>query len=236
MTICIAAICRNIEGQEVIVFATDHMVSNQAVGQFEISIEKYKVISDNIVAMLSGNPLIFNNLLLNCPEKCTFNETNQLIYDNMSKYKKELLQKQVLDDFQITYDYIKEVLRGPIQNEYIENVLRLISEFSLQTSILLIGFESNEAQIVEIMENTINDLRDIGFAAIGSGGVQALNTLLFQRQAKTDPLPITLYNVYKAKRNAEVSIGVGRETDIMVLSPTEIFKIDESKEKILNRP
>jgi len=71
------------------------------------------------------------------------------------------------------------------------------------------------------------DLRDINFSAIGSGAIQAINTLLFQRHSKEDSLAATIYNVYKAKRNAEVSIGVGKETDILVLTKKGVVEINK---------
>ena len=64
MTICIAAIGRDEIGNEFIVFATDHMISIDNLGQFEKTIEKHKKINDNTVAMLAGRPLFFNDLII----------------------------------------------------------------------------------------------------------------------------------------------------------------------------
>ena len=92
MTICIAAIGTRENGDEIIVYATDHMVSNPRVGQFEINIEKYKIINNHTVAMLSGNPLIFNDLLDNCNEDCSFKDIKKIIHKNMGEYKNQILQ------------------------------------------------------------------------------------------------------------------------------------------------
>ena len=73
------------------------------------------------------------------------------------------------------------------------------------------------------------DIRDLNFGAVGSGGPQALNTMLFQRHSMADSLPTAVYNVYKAKRTAETSIGVGRETDMMVMSESGVVNIGEAK-------
>jgi len=51
--------------------------------------------------------------------------------------------------------------------------------------------------------------------------------LLFQRHSKLDVLASAIYNVYKAKRNAEVSIGVGKETDMLILTKKDILEIGE---------
>jgi len=234
MTICIAAICQDSKGEELIVFATDHMISNPAVGQFERKTAKYKKLNDNTVAMLSGNPLLFDNIITNCKKKkCSCGDIKNTIHANMNNIKNEIIQKQILDIFKLDYNFLKEILRAPIQNPYANSIIETISKFTLNTGILLIGFKDKEAQIVEISENEISELRDINFSAIGSGGVQAINTLLFQKQSREDSLPVTVYNVYKAKRNAEVSIGVGKETDIMILTQSKIIEITEEKEKVL---
>jgi hypothetical protein len=235
MTICIAAIGKDSKGSEIFVFATDHMLSHPQIGSFEKSIDKYKAINANTVAMLSGDPLIFEALVQKCrQQECSFDEMAKLIQKSMNELKEGIIQKQILDLYKINYDYLRDVLKAPIGNPYIENVLRSISEFTLNTVILLIGFKDGEAQIAEVGESRIVDLRDIDFGAIGSGAVQALNTLLFQRHSKNDPLAITLYNVYKAKRNAEVAVGVGKETDVMILKKDGIIEIADPKIKILS--
>lgn len=233
MTICVAAIGVDSDTKEVIVFATDHMVSIGSLGQFEKTIAKYKEINTNTVAMLSGNPLIFDQILDKCCKGKHFKEIKEQIHKNMCSVKNLHIQKQILDIYKIDFDYIKEVLKGSVQNKYIDNILQSISEASLETNILVIGFEEHLAQISEIRESGMIDYRDIDFGCIGSGAVQAMNTLLFQRHSKQDTLATTLYNVYKAKRNAEVAIGVGEETDMAILSEKGITKISTKNMKIL---
>jgi hypothetical protein len=235
LTICIAAIGKDEKGKEVIVFATDHMISNPHIGQFERPIDKYKKLNDNTIVMLSGDPLIFDDLIKNCEKECSFDEMKETIHKSMSNMKNEIIQKQILDIFKMDYDYIKGILKGPIQNPYINNVIEIISKFNLKTILLLIGFKEDEAQIVEITEARTADLRDINFGAIGTGAVQAMNTLLFQRHSKDDSLPTTIYNVYKAKRNAEVSIGVGKETDVMILTKSGATEIEGDKLQVLSK-
>lgn len=75
----------------------------------------------------------------------------------------------------------------------------------------------------------------MNFHAIGSGAVQAKNTLLFQKHSKTTPLLPAIYNVYKAKRNAEVSEGVGRETEMLVLNADGVQQLSDDDLTILNK-
>jgi hypothetical protein len=227
MTICIAAIGKDENGKELIVFATDHMISLQQIGQFEMTVEKYKKITDNTVAMLSGEPLIFDDLIEPCKNNCSFEEMKDKIQKKMNDIKNERVQKQILDTYMMNYDNLKELLKNPLQNPYALSMFDAVSKFTLNTVILLIGFKEDEAQITEITETRIAAVRDLSFDAIGTGGLQAINTMLFQRHSKVDSLSTTIYNVYKAKRNAEVAVGVGKEIDMMVLFKTGVVKIGE---------
>jgi len=233
MTICIAAIGRGLDNEELIVFATDHMISHP-LGQFEMNVEKYKKLPNNAVSMLAGDPLIFDTLVKDCNADDDIEGTAQKIHKVFNDIKNEAIQKQLLDRFKLDFNYLKEVLRGPIQNTFLSNMLESVVKFTLNTVVILIGFKEDEAQITEIGEVKIANVRDISFDAVGSGAVQATNTLLFQRHCKNDSLATTIYDVYKAKRNAEVAQGVGKETDLMVLSKSRLEKIGEARLKDLD--
>lgn len=234
MTICIAAICQDENNKEVIVFATDHMISHP-LGQFDMAVDKYKEINRNTVAMLSGNPLFFDGIIKNCEECNNFNAIAEKVQQNMIDMKTGMIQKQILDIYHIDFTYISENLNTQHQNQFIHTVFDTISKFNLETSILLAGFKEDSAQIIEINETSMDNTKDISFDAIGSGAVQAWNTMLFQGHSKTESLPTAIYNVYKAKRNAEVARGVGKETDIAVLSQSGVTEIDEDKIKVLSK-
>jgi len=95
----------------------------------------------------------------------------------------------------------------------------------LNTGILLIGIEHNKGKISVIDEIGCHDITDINFHAIGSGSDQAANTLLFQKHSDSENLSTAVYNVYKAKRNAEVKQGVGKETELCVLCEDKLVKL-----------
>jgi hypothetical protein len=230
MTICVSAIATD-NGKESIVFSTDHMVSVGDLGQFEKEIKKYKILNkNNIVAMLSGQMLLFDRILEGTNDFYDFYKIKGKIIENMAKIRKEIIKKEVYDLFGIDENYIKTILSNPIQNPFVQRILETVSNFSLQTSILLVGFDNEgKAQISEIDEKSYADYRDIHFHAIGSGSTQALNTLLFQKHCKSKDLKTAIYNVYKAKRNAEVVVGVGKETEVIILNKEGFQELKEDK-------
>lgn len=234
MTICIAAIGK-FNSKDCIVFATDHMISQPNLGEFEHAIQKYRKLNSDNIAMLSGDPLLFEEILKNS-DLDVFEEISKQIFKNIITIKQEKINSQIHCIFNTDDNYIKNValLQKP-ENNFINQLLGLISNFKLKTSILLIGFNEGKAKICEVTEFGIVQLRDLNFGAIGSGSLQASNTFLFQKHSKEDDLITTIYNVYKAKRNAEVARGVGKETEVAILTEKKgIRELDRDHLEILN--
>jgi len=226
MTICLSAICCR-GNDKIFVISTDHMI-DVGIGQFEHDIKKYKKIEGKnklVVAMIAGNALLFNELLNGVDGNKQFSEIKSEIFENFKKVKKDWVTKQLLNKFGLNEKDVKDMILKPIPNPIVGKLLDNIVKFSLDTSILLVGFGDGKAKIAEINENGFGDFSDIHFHAIGSGKIQAINTLLFQKQSITDSLDTTIYNVYKAKKNAEVASGVGKDTDVLVLTEKKCYEL-----------
>lgn len=234
MTICLAAIAKE-DGKEYIVFSTDHMVTT-SIGQFEHSIIKYKEINKTTVAMLAGDPLLFDDLInIKNSNSLSYLEIQKQVFDNFKKKRKEIIQNEIFDVYGIEQKFFIDALARPIPNPHIHSILEEVSKFNLGTGILLIGFEDNSARISEVNERGVLNFRDMNFHAIGSGNMQAANTMLFQKHDKCEALTSTVYNVFKSKKNAEVLEGVGRETELLVLSLNGCKKLNGSDLEILNK-
>ena len=154
MTICLAAIGKE-DSSEFIVFATDHMVSTQ-LGQFEHSIIKFQKINKNTVAMLAGNPLMFRDLVTVSKKKSSYEDIKKEIFQNFKAKREAQIKNQVFDIFGIDKTYFLDILRMPQINPALQKIIKDTAEITLETGILLIGFDSGKAQITEINEVEIN--------------------------------------------------------------------------------
>lgn len=210
------------------------MVSIKEIGQFEHSVEKYRKINSNTIAMLSGEALLFDDVLKGATEAGNLDAITQRIHQNMIRIRDTRISKTIFEKFKIDFDFLKDLLKAPTHNDTVKEILSIIKKFKLGSAVLVVGFKDDLAQLIEVNEFNLVNTRDINFDAIGSGSVQALNTLLFQRHSKSNNLKATVYNVYKAKRNSEVAVGVGKETDLFVLfSSGRLHKVGDEDVKSL---
>lgn len=232
MTICISAICTE-NDEENVAFAVYHMITT-GIGQFEHDICKYNVLADNTVGMLAGNALLMDYFLEDDYSDKSYSGIQSILEEKFKQKRLEKIQKEVLDVYTIDWDDVKEILKNPITNEFQTLILKSITKIKLNTAILLMGFNDKKARISEIGDGGIETFDKIYFNTIGSGSIQAQNTLLFQKHSKQNDLKTTLYNVFKAKRNAEVMHGVGKETDIGYLNENGITMLDKESVEILD--
>ena len=228
MTICISAICTENEENN-IVFAVDY----QELGKYEYDIIKYQCLNENTVGMIAGNALLMDYFLNEDYSEKSYAEIKKSIEEKFRQKRHEEVQK-ILDVYSIDFDYLRELLKNPITNEYQKSILKSISKAKINAAILLIGFEDGEVKINEIGNFGTEDYTQINFSCIGSASIQAQNTLLFQQHSKNDDLKTTLYNVFKAKKNAEVMQGVGKKTDIGYITKDGIKLLTKEDIDVLN--
>ena len=83
---------------------------------------------------------------------------------------------------------------------------------------IIAGVDPTGAHIYVATDAELDCHDHVGFASVGVGAWHANSQLMFGEHAKSDPLPATLLLVYSAKKRAEVAPGVGRNTDMFLIS------------------
>jgi hypothetical protein len=176
-------------------------------------------------ALINTTSLLLFIAIILCLTSFAFEFTRVCYYyDNCSWEAPKIIIASVNSLYENTIEKIIESATQAFPNPLIEEMMKTNTKFKLKSSILLAGFDGNKAILSEISERTYADFRDMNFHAIGSGSIQAVNTLMFQKHDKNDSLSATIYDVYKAKRNAEVAQGVGKETELIVLTKGKGYK------------
>jgi len=130
-------------------------------------------------------------------------------------------RKEFVDNLQIIPKELKDFL-------FAKN-----AEYRLQLNCLVAGFDKNtKAKIFSINnEYEINDITDLCYYSIGSG--TPFSVIFFDQENYNEKISLQegLYFAYRAKKSAESHIGVGSQTDIIILrkekAPVIIYADDE---------
>lgn len=224
MTICVAGICKYAikdkpEVKDGIIFATDHMVSIEGIGQFEHKISKHNMLPNGLIVMIAGTlslDEITHDLI---DAKTTLTDTVSAIQERMKELNDAKIEREILSRAGFKLSDLSDLVKSEIRNEYMNEIIKKALSHDMETVVILLGIETNQAKLVTITENSIDSSgSEIGFAAIGSGDMQAINTLLFQQHNRNEWLYTAIYNIYKAKKNAEAAEGVGNTTDLFFLT------------------
>jgi 20S proteasome alpha/beta subunit len=96
--------------------------------------------------------------------------------------------------------------------------------YNLGLELLIAGIDGAGVNIAVIANpGQIVALKKLGYAAIGSGAIHALSMFHLGGQDAQMSVAETLVNAYRAKCAADVAPGVGRETDMAIVSATETW-------------
>jgi hypothetical protein len=224
MTICVAAIGQ--EGDEPrIVLVSDSKVSTETWSS-ETGFKLEELWLGRLIALYSGDPSAANELAaiyrshfatVNLEGSSLQEELRAPLQVYKNRIANAITGKRLglkLDDFLARKDQIPEDVLIRIYNE-------ILSE-DRGVDLIAAGFFADDNQEVRARLFTI--IRDdVGverhFACIGSGAEAAIQALHRREQVRQYDLATTLYHAYEAKKAAELSPKVGRDTQVFVLEP-----------------
>ena len=111
-------------------------------GQFEHSIAKYKEINKNIVAMIAGSALLFEDLTeVESGNEHSYINVQRDVFENIRKKRREVIENEIFSIYGINQDFFIDSLKKQIPNPFVHTILEKVSKFQLNTSILLAGFQ-----------------------------------------------------------------------------------------------
>ncbi len=103
-----------------------------------------------------------------------------------------------------------------------------VQRHSLQTTILVAGVDGAGAHIFNIEDpGAMSSFDRLGYHAIGSGHRHAVLKMVGMGQHKSMSLNETVFNVYCAKRVAELAPGVGQATSMKIVTADGITPLEQ---------
>lgn len=117
-------------------------------------------------------------------------------------------------------------------NELAVMIDRQIINTSLELELVIAGVDRQAAHIYGIRDPGITDCyNSIGFHAIGSGAEHAI-IMLAQEYSPDFSQNKMVQLLFEVKKSAQLAPGVGQDTDISVITDTDIKEIDVDKLKL----
>lgn len=234
MTLCMAAICSGDNSEPVAVIAADRMVTIGSFIEFEHTVPKMAFPSQFSVVMIAGDTLMGTRLARSVRDEFagaapTTEEIASRLAKKFVEMRREELEHQILSprglDLQMFYGG-HQSFNGQI-TMMLDNQM---AQYNLGVELLVVGVDTNGAQIFSVANPGQPEKQHdvIGYAAIGSGGIHALQTMISFRHSPTTALSETVFQVYAAKRRAEVAPGVGQDTDMAIITSGGITHLDTS--------
>lgn len=234
MTVCLAALCTDGE-EQVAVVAADRMVTIAGFIEFEHGVPKMAHPSEHAVVMIAGDTLVGTRLArevagsLDGAEPRTIEIAQQLAM-KYRQVRDEALEQQVLVPRALTL----QAFYGAHQSfnpQLAMLVDQAMTQTSLNVELLLAGVDQGGAHIFSV-HNPGTELQHdvISYAAIGSGAIHALQSMIGFGHTSAAGFPETIFRVYASKRRSEVAPGVGQETDIAIVRTSGVTWLDQASQ------
>jgi len=241
MTVCIAALCGDGDGDRRVVIAADRMVTYPGYMEFEHPGSKMVKLSERALVMVAGDTLLGMRLANDAAAAYAgaTGEVHLVAADLAGRYtqvRSEQVLQQVLSrrglDFGSFYSN-----HSSLNGQAVMLLDNQMAQFDLGVELLLAGVDDAGAHIHTVHNPGAPDRKHdpIAYAAIGSGAVHVLPSMAGFEQGPATSYAQTLFHVYASKRRAEVAPGVGSATEMAVVTATGVHKIDEAQQETLGK-
>ena len=152
--------------------------------------------------------------------------------------RKKQIEEQLLSSFGWKLEDFLKIGRKQLPMSHFSTLLTDIQNFDLGCQFILCGFENDEAMEpnIFVVDNPgVASPHDVvGFACIGAGATNASAYLTWQEQSHRDELWETVYNGIAAKALSEKALGVGWQTDLLIIPAKGRYHFLQTIDEIRN--
>ncbi|MGD1005242.1 MAG: hypothetical protein ABR887_07455 [Methanoregulaceae archaeon] len=239
MTICISAICNN--GNVCVISADREITVPAAALEYEHKESKIDILSKTCAVMSSGDALYAAEII--AKTKSVISHGKEVSVISISEKLKDIFiethQNRAESVFLIprglTFKEFKEKGAQQIPQPTYQEIQNLMFNFGINiVDFLVVGVDNTGGHIFRVHYNGVaggNWLEwcdKIGHREIGTGALHASIHLSLEGQYSGSSLAETVFNVYSAKKVAELAPGVGsKTTDLAVITSQGIRFFDK---------
>jgi 20S proteasome alpha/beta subunit len=231
MTVCVGAIC---EDSKTVVVAADKMVTFGPPMSLQIEPDTFRKIwevNNQSVILFAGNvpdgEEIVSTVLNECArdKKYPIKTIGEKVKTAYIALKRKRVEEQFLRPMLgADFGQFQTMVTQSSSSLLLQQVLGMISQHNLQTEVLVAGVDDSGAHLFTVAHpGQLLPADTMGYLTTGSGGLHAAVRLSLAQHSKVAPLVDTVYNVYEAKKAAEVAPGVGKLTDLAVIKAGRVI-------------
>ena len=223
-----AAICGN--GQSCVVCADREITVPALSLEFEHNERKIEELTDYCTVMSAGDALLAAEIAEKTragigSKKPTIQQIAEDLRDVYMRVHLERAERVILHPRGLTLKEFREKGAQQLPLQIYLNLDNLLFNFGIGAAEFLVaGVEDSGAHVYRIHYsgvaggNWLEWCDKLGYRAVGSGSPHATILLGLAGQHRALGIAETLYNIYCSKKNAELAPGVGRATDLAIVS------------------
>lgn len=226
MTVCIGALCADRNGRPAtaVVVASDRMATLGGIIEFEHDVPKIKQISERVVSLTAGDALRGAQLAADIAARVpagavSVDAVGQEAVRAYVDRRRQQIETNYFTPRGLTMEAFYNVLQSRLLAQLAGMLDQQVSSFDYGVDMILAGVDDAGAHVYALRNpGALSNYAPIGFVAIGSGSLQAMQSMIGFRHTSTRSLMATVFSVYASKRRAEVAPGVGQSTDMAVIT------------------
>lgn len=235
MTVCIGALCD--DGRSCVVGADREMTVLALSLGYEHQDSKIEVLSDRCTLLSAGDALLAAEIVGSI-DKTTLASLRvrgaaAMVRDTYLAVHLNRAESVILRPRGLTWDDFKRRAHEIPLQAYL-GVDQLLFNFGIGAAEFLVaGTDSAGADLYRVHYGGVAGgswlewCWKLGYRAIGSGSPHASVFLALEKQHRRMSVAETLYNVYCAKKSAELAPGVGKATDVAIIGKDGIEIVPE---------
>jgi 20S proteasome alpha/beta subunit len=221
VTLCMGAICSDNGSKKAVVVASDRMVTMANLIEFEHAIPKVIEAPGRSAVMSAGDALAGSALIGSVVRSAAprlVEDLAKAVAQSYLQLRQSRAEAQVLTPRGLTWaGYYGQHMQ--MQPQIVGMIDQLLANYNPGLELLVAGVDDAGGHLYSIHNPGGTELRHdvIGFAAIGSGALHAMQSMIGFGHISDHDLKETVFRVYASKRRAEVAPGVGNDTDVWIV-------------------
>jgi len=241
MTVCMGALCRDRTAGDTVVLASDRMVTWAGMTQFEHPVPKIDGICPTAQALIAGDALagrvvVHRAIAALGGALAPVDNAASAVASCYAEERLERAEAQILGPRGLSVARFYQVHQQLVP-QITAALDTALATFDLGVEMIVAGVDASGGHLHTISNpggtQQCHDV--IGYVAIGSGAIHAVQSMIGFGHSDARPVAETVFRVFASKRRAEIAPGVGRETDLFVigadgpkiLTPATLGQLDD---------